>query len=117
MKKFILLNLLALLLSTNVNAWEVIPLCVNYNEEGPIGNGNPKFPMFAPTVYIEDHILLFEANHADYVLNIRDENGNVVYFTVVFSTQTQVVLPSMLSGNYEIEIIMGYWQFKGRITL
>lgn len=117
MKKFFLLSLLALLLSTNANAWEVISLCVNYNEDEPIGNGNPKSPMLAPTVYIEDHILLFEANHADYVLNIKDENGNVVYYTVVSSTQIQVVLPSALSGNYEIELVMGYWLFKGCITL
>lgn len=35
----------------------------------------------------------------------------------VYSTETQVVLPSTLSGDYEIELRMGYWKFTGWITL
>ena len=47
----------------------------------------------------------------------KDEDGNVVYTTVVYSAQTQVVLPSTLSGDYQIELVMGYWIFKGWINL
>ena len=73
--------------------------------------------MMVPTVYIDDYTLLFEANHPDYVLNIKDEDGDVVYSTVVSSTQTQVVLPSTLSGNYQIQLVMGNWMFMGWINL
>ncbi len=59
----------------------------------------------------------FVAGHPDYALNIKDENGDVVYSTPVCSTETQVVLPSTLSGDYEIELIMGYWKFTRFITL
>ena len=98
-------------------AWELIPLSVNYDEEQPLGPGNPKTPITAPTVYIDDYTLLFEVNHPEYVLNIKDEDDNVVYTTTVYSTQTQVVLPSTLLGNYKIELQMGYWKFTGYIML
>ena len=117
MKKNLLLVLFALFMSTSVMAWELIPLSVNYDEEQPLGPGNPKTPITAPTVYIDDYTLLFEANHPEYVLNIKDEDDNVVYTTTVYSTQTQVVLPSTLLGNYKIELQMGYWKFTGYIML
>ncbi len=43
--------------------------------------------------------------HPDYVLNIKDEDGDTVYTTVVYSAQTQTVLPSALSGEYELRLI------------
>ncbi|MBE6262015.1 MAG: hypothetical protein E7107_14590 [Prevotella sp.] len=95
----------------------MVPLTVCIEDDQPLGNGYPRTPMLAPKVYIEDYTLLFEANHPDYVLNIKDEDGDVVYSTVVSSTQTQVVLPSTLSGNYQIELVMGNWLFKGWINL
>ncbi|MBO5549711.1 MAG: hypothetical protein J5954_08865 [Prevotella sp.] len=73
--------------------------------------------MRPPTVYIEDYTVTFVAGHPDYALNIKDENSDVVYSTTVCSTETQVVLPSTLSGDYEIELIMGYWKFIGWINL
>ena len=117
MKKILLLSLFALFMSTSAMAWDLIPLSVNYDEEQPLTNGHPKTPITAPTVYIDDYTLLFEANHPEYVLYIKDEDDNVVYSTVVYSTQTQVVLPSTLSGDYQIELVMGYWLFKGWINL
>ena len=73
--------------------------------------------MLVPKVYIDDYTLLFAIDHPEYVLNIKDEDENVVYSTVVYSAQTQVVLPSTLSGNYQIELVMGNWLFKGWINL
>lgn len=117
MKKNLLLVLFALFMSTSVMAWSLIPLSVNYDEEQPLTNGHPKTPITAPRVYIDDYTLLFETNHPEYILNIKDENNNVVYSTVVPSTQTQVTLPSTFSGNYEIHLVMGNWLFMGWINL
>ena len=117
MKKLLLFLFGAFLLSTSMSAQVLVPLTVNYDEEQPGGNGFPKTPITAPTVYIDDYTLLFEANHPEYVLYIKDEDDNVVYTTVVYSTQTQVVLPSTLSGDYQIELVMGYWLFTGWINL
>ena len=118
MKKFILLLFSAMMLGTNVSALELVPLTVYIEEnEQPISHGHPRTPMLAPKVYIDDYTLLFEVNHPEYVLNIKDENDNVVYTTVVYSTQTQVILPSTLSGDYQIELVMDNLLYKGLIEL
>ena len=118
MKKFFLFMLGAFLISMSSFAQELIPLTVSLDDDyTPISHGHPKTPITAPKVYIDDYTLLFEANHPEYVLNIKDEGDNVVYTTTVYSTQTQVVLPSILSGDYQIELVMGYWHFTGWINL
>ena len=117
MKKLLLFLFGAFILSTSVSAQTLVPLTVSFEDDQPLGNGHSKTPITAPTVYIDDYTLLFETNHPEYVLYIKDENNNVVYSTVVSSTQTQVVLPSTLSGNYKIELVMDYWLFTGWINL
>ena len=118
MKKLLFTILTAFLLCTTVVAMDLIPLTIcPYENEQPVTNGHPRSPNETPIVYIDDYTLLFEANHPDYVLNIKDEDGDVVFSTVVSSTQTQVVLPSTLSGNYQIELVMGIWKFTGWINL
>jgi hypothetical protein len=117
MRKFCYLLLIALSLSTSAAAWDIIPLAVEIIEGMPVGNGHAKVPMRPPVVYLENHTLAFVADHPEYILNIKDEDGIVVYSTVVYSTQTQVVLPSTLSGNYEIKLVLGSWVFTGWIWL
>lgn len=60
---------------------------------------------------------LFAVDHPDYVLIIKDEDGIVVYSTIVYPTQTEVILPSTLSGDYEVNLVMGNWLFIGEINL
>ena len=118
MKKLLLLLFGAFIFSTSVSAQVLVPLTVCIEEdEQPGGNGQPRSPEETPIVYIDDYTLLFEANHPEYVLNIKDENNIVVYTTMVYSTQTQVVLPSTLSGNYQIELVVDNLLFKGWINL
>ena len=118
MKKLFLFVLSAFLMSTNLMAWEIVPLSVSGDiDKMPIGNGNPKSPIQVPKVYIEDYTLLFAVDHPEYVLNIKDEDDNVVYTTMVYSSLTQVILPSTLSGDYQIELLMGNWKFTGWIAL
>lgn len=116
MKKFVL-AVLCFMMSTCVFAQSPIDFVVRIIDEKPIGHGNPKSPMRPPVVYIEDYTLAFVADHPEYILNIKDEDGEVVYSTVVYSTLTQVTLPSILSGEYVIELRMGYWLFTGWIEL
>ena len=117
MRKSFYLLLIALSLSTSAAAWDRIPLAVGIIESMPIGHGHGKSPMRPPVVYLEDHTLAFVADHPEYILNIKDEDGEVVYSTVVYSTLTQVTLPSILSGEYVIELTMGNWKFTGFINL
>lgn len=118
MKRTLLFVISALIVGISTYASEVIPLVAHFEEDDmPISNGHPKAPMRPPVVYIEDYTLSFSSNHPDYILNIKDEEGDVVYSATVFSAITQVTLPSNLSGDYEIELLMGNWKFTGWIEL
>ena len=117
MKKYFLLLISAMMMGTSVYALERIPLTVSYDDTMPLGHGYAKSPMRPPLVYIEDYTLTFSADHPDYLLIIKDEDGEEVYTTTVFSTETLVTLPSMLSGDYEIQVQMGNWLFTGWISL
>lgn len=116
MKK-ILLFLFSLLLVVSVHAGAPIDFTVQWGPEIRIGHDQPKSPIEPPVVYIEDYTLAFAVNHPDYILYIKDEDGEVVYTTTVYSTQKQVILPSTLAGDYQIELAMGYWLFTGWINL
>lgn len=117
MKKLLLTALCILMMNTSLFARDIIPFTVSFDDNAPIGNERPKSPMRPPVVYMEDYTLTFVVDHPDYILNIMDEDGAVVYSTVVYSTQTQVVLPSTLTGDYEIQLVMGNWLFSGWINL
>lgn len=117
MKKLLLMIVGAFMLSTSLFAKEVIPFSVHYEDDLPGGNDQPRSPIEVPLVYIEDYTLSFEFYHPDYTLIIKDEDGYVVYTTTVFSNDTEVILPSTLSGNYEVNLIMGNWLFTGWISL
>ena len=101
--------------SPNLQNAQLIEFSVQYIPTKPLGNGHPRTE--PPTVYIDDYTLYFEASHPDYTLIIKDEDGDVVYTTPVYTAQNQVVLPSTLSGDYEIEIIDDDLLFVGWINL
>ena len=119
MKKLLLFLFSAFIFSTSVSALELVPLTVCIEEDHQaIGNGHPRSPEETPLVYIDDYTLLFQVDHPEYVLRIKDENNVVVYTTVVYSTQTQVILPTSLSGDYEIQLDFGgSYIFVGEIVL
>ena len=113
----ITLVLLALLMSIFMQAQVRIAFSCSAIDPQAAGNGNPRSPIEVPTVYIEDYSLLFETDHPDYVLYIKDADGEVVYTTTVYSVLTLVPLPYTLSGDYEIELVYGGWIFTGNISL
>ena len=116
MRKLTILAL-ALFMSVIMRASEKITFQCSGFDDITVGHPIPKSPMQAPTVYIEDYTLSFAVGHPEYVLQITDEDGDVVYTTTIFSSLTDVILPSTLSGNYEIQLTMGNWLFTGYITL
>jgi len=86
-------------------------------DDTPMEPGNSKTPVLMPTLWQNGYLLDFHGTHADYVLRILDDTANVVYFAVVSSMQTQVWLPTTLSGTYRIELVSGSLLFYGYITL
>lgn len=70
-----------------------------------------------PFVSLDNHTLFFLTPCDGCTLRLLDDNANVVYSTVIASGTTSLVLPSTLSGEYEIQIIQGNIYFYGTIYL
>lgn len=70
-----------------------------------------------PHIGIEDYTLFFYTPCNGCTLRLLSSSGNVEYSTVIASGTTSLVLPSYLSGTYEIQIIQGSFYFWGYINL
>ena len=79
----------------------------------PVGRG----PVLIPSVSLEGHILYFGTSCDGNTLRLLDENGEEVYSTVIPTNTISLLLPSHLSGKYEIQIIQNNLCFYGFITL
>ena len=79
--------------------------------------GIPKSPVTPPSVSYDGHVLYFDTPCDGCVLNIVDSNDMVVYAVVIPSGASSLVLPAILSGVYELQIICGNLLFHGTITL
>lgn len=96
--------------------WDPLDLEVRIIDDKPGHPGNPKTPILIPTVWQDGYELEIETPHAEYVLNIVS-GTTVVYTVVVPANVSLVVLPSWLSGTYELQIIQGNLCFYGYIDL
>ena len=76
-----------------------------------------KGPVLVPSVSIDDYTLYFMTPCDGCTLRLLDDNDVVVYSTVIPTGTTSLVLPSYLSGEYEIQIIWGNIYFWGYILL
>ena len=120
MKKLLLLFCMLMpcaVIQAQVSVQRQISFICQGIHHGSIGHNQPRSPINPPTVYLEDQALTFVADHPEYVLYIKDEDEEVVYSAVVTSAETEVTLPTYLSGTYEIELVMGNWLFTGWIDL
>ena len=80
-----------------------VNLHVGY-EDPTTSQGEPqRGPVLVPEVSIEDYTLSFDTSCYGCTLILLDEDGEVAYTTIV--TSGTLVLPSTLSGEYEIQLI------------
>lgn len=106
-KSILLVLMLALLPFTNVH---VVAALVDVPLETEIidpteSQGDPhRGPIPAPEVSIDDHTLYFGTPCDGYTLSIVNEDGDVEYSTVIPTSTTSIILPSWLSGEYEIRL-------------
>lgn len=94
-----------------------IPLEEGYIDPTIPHGGIPKSPVQVPEVSLDVHTLYFITPCDGSVLNLVDENGIVAYTLVIPAGTTSLVLPAILSGEYELQIIRGNYCFWGMITL
>ena len=105
-KLFLFLSLMMGMLSLSsiqANAARVnVELQVEY-EDPTTNQGEPsRGPVLVPEVGIEDYTLTFSTPCYGYTLELLDEDGYVVYTTVI--TSDTLVLPSTLEGEYELRL-------------
>lgn len=83
-----------------------------------VGGDPQRSPIYIPSASIDDHIVYF-SNHPDYVLQLVDpDDETVVYYQTSLPAGTNsVVLPSVYSGNYIIQLLWGNWRIWGYIHL
>ena len=93
-----------------------IPLGVG-SVDPPVGNPYPRSPIYTPSASLGGHTFYINGGHADFVVQLLDEDDNVAYQTVMPSDVSSIVLPSTLSGTYQIQLLWGDWMFYGWINL
>ena len=77
----------------------------------------PKSPVVPPQIGIENYTLYIYSGCEDATLVLVDENDNEVFSQEIEEDTEQIVLPSTLSGTYEIRIYRGNYMFYGEIEL
>ena len=94
-----------------------IPFIKGYVNPTKPWPGHPKSPVVEPTVYIDGNVLTFETPCDGCVLQLVDEDDEVVYTIIIPVGTTTLVLPSYISGTFELQIIDGEWMFYADIEL
>ena len=119
--RFLFISLMTAMLSfTSFQVYadtEEVDLQVGIVDPNDGDGGQHKGPVLIPSISIEGYTLYFTTPCDGCTLRLLDENDVVVYSTVIPTGTTSLVLPSYLSGEYEIQIIRGNLCFYGYITL
>ena len=114
-KLFLVIAFLGVGLFTPLMAREEISMQVIL--KGASGSG----PTYAPPrpwyITQDGYVLTMPAFEDDYTLELRDENDVLVYTDYVPAGTTQVVLPSTLSGDFELRLVADTYYYIGYINL
>ena len=127
-RKNVILMAAMLLFSTNTTRiWadgddggiDILPFGFNANgDENGGGLGSlPRTPVMPPTVGINGHTLYLYSGCDNTEIVLIGENETEVYSTYVLEGTTQVQLPSVLQGTYELRILRGQYMFYTEIDL
>lgn len=94
-----------------------IPMQIIKNQ--PIGQNSPLAPPRPWYITQDENILTLPAFDESFTLQLLDEDETVVYSTYIPAGTTQVVLPSTLSGDFEIRLIPynAAYYFRGYLIL
>lgn len=119
-KRILLFSLMMVMLplsSIHVYADQTdIDLQVGYDDPNE-GIPEQRSPILLPHIGIEGYTLTFFTPCDRCLLQLLSEDNEVVYSTIIPSNAITLVLPSYLSGTYEIQIIQGNICFWGYIEL
>ena len=86
-------------------------------KEGGAGSSPTKTPDSPLLIIQNENVLTLPAMSEDLILQLRDEDGYVVYSSFVPAGTTQIVLPSTLTGTFELRLVGPTYYYVGSITL
>lgn len=114
-KLFLIVVLLSGWGANTLWAGHQIPMhIINESPAGHTGSLAPPRPWY---ITQDDYVLTLPAFEEDYTLELRDENDVVVYTDYVPAGTTQIVLPSTLSGDFELRLVADTYYYIGYINL
>ena len=117
MKKylFLIIFLVGSVVPQTISATQNIPMQIV--NQGGIGGGNTLAPARPWYITQDDYTLTMPAFEDDFTLELLDEDGVVVYSVYVPAGTTQIVLPSTLSGDFELRLVADTYYYRGYISL
>lgn len=98
-------------------AQQQIPMqIINKGGSGSQPTNSPPHPWY---ITQDENVLTIPAFEDDFTLQLRDEDDTVVYSTIISAGTTQVILPTTLSGEYELRLIPFFstYYYRGYIDL
>lgn len=118
-KSLMMMLMMAFLLLTSISVSAKQPTDINleagYVDPEDEGGDPHRSPILIPEVGIDNYTLTFYTPCDGYTLRLLDENDNVTFATMIPIGATTLVLPSYLSGEYQIHIIRDRIYFYGII--
>lgn len=90
---------------------------MGYIKKGSSHAGGVKNPVSPWVIVLEDNVITMYATPCDYTLCLYDEDGEVVYTVFVPAGTTQVILPTTLSGDFELRFETSTYYYYGYISL
>ena len=97
-----------------------IELSAERIDSKPLSGIPTKSPILVPGLDLTNGILTFtDGNYSNCTLTLLDDDGDVVYSTIVPAGTSTVTLPATLTGDYELRLYPGgtAYYFYGRIEL
>jgi len=88
-----------------------------YKPLGGTHSGGAKSPVMPWYIDLTDNVITMDATPCNYTLNLYDEDGEVVYSAFVPAGTTMIVLPSTLSGSFELRFETDTYYYYGYIDL
>ena len=118
MKKFLFMAFFLLggaIISTALAGQQNIPMQII--NTGSLGGGKTYAPPRPWYIQQDDYVLTLPVLAEDYTFELRDQDDEVAYTTFLPSGSTQVILPSTLSGSFEIRLVGDTYYYRGYIVL
>lgn len=94
-----------------------VHIAMHIIKETSVGNGNTLAPPRPWYITQDDYTLTLPAFEDDFTLELRDEDDEVIYSTFLLAGTTQVVLPSMVSGDFELRLVADTYYYIGFLSL